>query len=61
MRKQQNKLKVALHKAAREAAYKAALAVQQRSLEANFKGIGGIQNQVNVIAVLIMWRGENCF
>ena len=47
MRKMWTKEKVALQKAAKDAAYKAAFALEQRTLELSFNGYGGIQNQVN--------------
>lgn len=47
VKKQQAKMVAELRKTAREAAYKAALALEHKALEACFKGIGGLQKQVN--------------
>lgn len=46
VKKKQAKMEAELRKTAREAAYKAALALEHKALEAGFRGIGGLQKQV---------------
>lgn len=45
-------MRAALQKTARDVAYQAAKALEHRTLETKFKGIGGIQNQVNKLQLL---------
>lgn len=47
MKKEQARMRAELQKTAREVAYQAAKALEHRTLEAKFKGIGGLQSQVN--------------